>query len=273
MTLHESKHSGYNELSRHGRLHQPSAAPEGLALYRYADLGSADFAEPLARLAEPEPWGEGALRDYLEQTFERLSRSGQIAISADNGFSAFNTGLGTPLQETIYGLFLRNHVQGGPPWQLSGWLPDGDRALLDRFPEPPPQAVYAQAPADYVYDGRRELHVMPKELLATSENLTVLPGPLRSNPYQAGLVLEGAVRRVQARVRRSHRAAVPGWDPATERLQLLLPLALTNPDTVDVALAVVPDGEAAYRGVAVLPLDLAYARARLVGRPAEWLTN
>jgi hypothetical protein len=269
VTLHESKHSGYTDLSRHVRLHQ--AEPPGPALHRYADLGTGDCFGPLARLAEPEPWGDGILRDYVEQTFERLSRSGQIAVSADNAFSAFNTGLATPQQEAIYGLFVRNQVPGAQPWLLSGWLPDGDRALLDRFPEPPSPPVYADSPAEYVYDGRRELVVLPKQLLATPENLAVLPGPLGSNPYQAGLVLEGAVRRVQTKVRRYHRAAVPGWDPATERLQLLLPLALTTPDTVDVALAVVPDGEAAYRGVAVLSLDRAYARARLVGRPQEWL--
>jgi hypothetical protein len=151
-------------------------------------------------------------------------------------------------------------VPGGPRW-----LPETDPAV----PAVPPLATYGESPAEFVYDVRRELVVGPKQLLAVPENLAVLPGPLPTNPYQAGLVLEGAVRRAEARVRRSYRVAVPGWDPAAERVHLLLPLSLTTPETVDVALAVIPEGEG-YRGTAILPLDVAYAQARQIARPVGW---
>jgi hypothetical protein len=253
------------------------------ALYVHADLGAGEddgFAR-LARLAEPERWAGPAearhdetwvLREYVEWTFERLQQQRLVATSPDGGHSVFNTGLATPQQEVVYGLFTPNADPDGAPWQLGGWLPEGDRRLLDHFPELPGFATYTDEPADFVYDWRRELTVVPKQLLESKESLAVLPGPLRSNPYQAGLVLEGAVRRAESRVRRSHRVAVPCWDPAYERVQLLLPLALTTPESVDVALVVSREGEG-YRGNMVLSLDVAYARARLIGRPEEWLTG
>ncbi|HEX6473064.1 MAG TPA: DUF3825 domain-containing protein [Streptosporangiaceae bacterium] len=261
------------------------------ALYKHADLGRLRMeAEPapgdddafdrLARLAEPENWAGPAqarrddtwvLREYVEWTFERLYQQRQIINSADGAHSVFNTGLATAQQETIYGLFTPNRDPDGPPWQLKGWLPESDRELHEYFPALPGFASYADNPADYVYDWRRPLMVSPKHLLDSQENLGSLPDPLRSNPYQASLVMEGAVRRAEARVRRSYRVAVPCWDPARERLQLLLPLSLTAPENVDVALVASQEGDA-YHGHTVLGLDIAYARARQVARPEEWLS-
>jgi hypothetical protein len=261
------------------------------ALHKHADLGPLrtdpdhqvtedDAYDRLARIAEPENWAGPAqsrhddtwvLREYVEWTFERLYQQRQIINSLDGAHSVFNTGLATAQQETIYGLFIPNRDPDGPPWQLQGWLAESDRRLHDHFPALPGFATYTEDPGDFVYDWRRELVVSPKHLLESQENLGSLPDPLRSNPYQASLVMEGAVRRAEARVRRSYRAAVPCWDPARERLQLLLPLSLTNPETVDVALVTSHEGDA-YHGHTVLGLDIAYARARQIARPEEWLS-
>jgi hypothetical protein len=246
-----------------------------------APAGEQDRFAGLAELAEPENWagpgdnerdGLWALREYVERTFERLHQQGQVMTSADGGHSVFNTGLATPQQETIYGLFVPAPDPDGPPWRLAGWLPESDRTLLDHFPELPGFARYTDEPGEFVYDWRRELVVVPRRLMETKASLAVFPEPLRSNPYQAGLVLEGAVRRAEARVRRSHRAAVPCWDPADERVRLLLPLSLTTPETVDVALMVSSEADG-YRGHAILGLDEAYVRARQIARPEEWLTG
>lgn len=272
------------------------------AIYKHADLGrfrddpagpgsgsgstaAEDCFDRLAALAEPESWsspGSGTgtststsdptwvLREYVEWTFERLHGRRQVVTSPDGAHSAFNTGLVTVQQEPIHGVFVPNRNADGPPWQLQGWCTDGDRQLSDHFPEPPPAASYAESPADLVFDWRRQLSVGMKRLLESKENLSALPGPLRSNPYQAGLLLEGAVRRAEARARRDHRAAVPGWDPIAERVDLMLPLSLTTPGTADVALVVSREGDA-YHGRAVLTLDAAYARARQLGPIGSWL--
>jgi hypothetical protein len=261
------------------------------ALYKHADLGRLrtdgdqavvedDAFDRLAQIAEPENWAGPAqarhdetwvLREYVEWTFERLYQQRQVVNSPDGAHSVFNTGLATTQQETVYGLFVPNRDPDGPPWQLKGWLAESDRRLHDHFPALPGFAAYTEDPADFVYDWRRTLMVSPKHLLESQENLGSLPDPFRSNPYQASLVMEGAVRRAEARVRRSYRVAVPCWDPARERLQLLLPLSLTTPENVDVALVTSPEGDS-YHGHTVLGLDLAYARARQIARPEEWLS-
>jgi hypothetical protein len=271
-----------------------SQGPTRRALHEHAGLWTSPEEQErlagLAELAEPENWagpgdngGDGlwVLREYVEWTFERLHQQGQVATSADGGHSVFNTGLATPQQETLYGLFVRNPDPDnpdnpdtdpdGPPWRLGGWLAESDSTLARHFPELPELARYTDEPGELVYDWRRELVVIPRRLLDTKASLAVLPGPLRSNPYQAGLVLEGAVRRAEARVRRSHRAAVPCWDPAHDRVRLLLPLSLTTPESVDMALMVSSEADG-YRGHAILGLDEAYARARQIARPGEWLT-
>ncbi|MGH9005247.1 MAG: DUF3825 domain-containing protein [Acidimicrobiia bacterium] len=271
MTLHESKNAGYPDLGRLQRC-AGDTAPE----HAQTDLGSRaagdDRFERLARLAEPENWAAGlaVLRAYVEWTFERLHRQRRVHTSPDGGHHVFNTGLATPRQEAVYGLFVPSQDPDGPPWQLDAWLPERDPRLHDAFPELPGPATYTDDPADFVYDWRRELSADPRQLLETKDDRAVLPGPLRSNPYQAGLVLESAVHRAAARARRGHRTAVPCWDAEQERVHLLLPLALTTPDGVDVALVVAREG-AAYQGHTILGLAAAYARARQLSRPGEWL--
>lgn len=259
------------------------------ALHKHADIGplrgqggtETDHFDQLAMLAESENWaGRGAtaqdptwtLREYIEWTFERLYQQRKVLNSPEGAYSVFNSGLATRQQEPIYGLFTPNRNPDGPPWQLTGWFPESERGLHEHFAELPAFASYAEDPAELVFDWRCDIAANPKLLLESQENLVALPDPLRENPYQASLVLEGAIRRAEARVRRSYRTAVPCWDPAAERVQLLLPLSLTTPEKVDVALAVSREGDG-YRGHTVLGLDFAYARARQLARPEEWLLD
>lgn len=292
MTLHDSTHSGL------GRLPYPPPEPRQFlgdppaqarpprphrALYEHVELGALridsniteDCFDRLARLAAPESWGAPrrdetwVLREYLEQTFERLHVQRLVMTSSDGSLSVFNTGLATPQHEAIYGLCMPSQNADGAPWQLEGWHPESDARLSGGLPG---FATYTEDPGDYVYDWRCELNVNHRTLLEAKDTLAELPGPLRSNPYLAGLVMEGAIRRAEARVRRNHRAAVPAWDPAAERVRLLLPLALSSAETVDVALVVSREGDA-YRGITLLGLDVARARARQIARPEEWLTS
>lgn len=298
MTLHESQPSPFPDLGRlpfapepRQFLGEPPVSPARpqrpqRALYEHAELGplrvdgttTEDCFDRLARLAEPEKWSAArrdetwVLREYLEQTFERLHVQRRVLASPDGARSVFHTGLATSQQEAIYGLCVPGHNADGAPWQLEGWFTENDPRLSAHFPELPDLAVYTEDPAELVYDWRCPLAANPRALLESKDVLGELPGPLRTNPYLAGLVMEGAVRRAEARARRHYRAAVPAWDPAAERVVLLLPLALSAPETVDVALVVAKEG-GAYRGLSILGLDLAYARARLLSRPEDWIKS
>ncbi len=80
---------------------------------------------------------------------------------------------------------------------------------------------------------------------------------------------DAAVRRCQ----RSYRTAAPVYDPRTDRMKMLLPLALVDDRTADCALVLDRQPSGAYQASSVLALSRAYACARVVSAemPA-WLS-
>jgi hypothetical protein len=75
----------------------------------------------------PETW---------RRPVENLSQN-KVLTSGDGSYSAFNTGLSTPRQDTIYGLFRENQNPGHQQWRLHGWYVESDRVLRDNFPALP----------------------------------------------------------------------------------------------------------------------------------------
>ncbi|WP_156960211.1 DUF3825 domain-containing protein [Amycolatopsis taiwanensis] len=272
---------------------QPS--PSDNALYEYAHMryvrsnanlregtGEPDLFDHLANLAEPENWnGREAttpgsnriLRNYIRWTFERAHQQGKISTSTDGAHSAFNTGLATARQETIYGLFRRNDRTGSQPWVFVDWRLESKRDFMEHFPpsQRPEFVTYTENPADYIYDWRRELVVSVDHILDDQGNLARFPIPLQESPHLARMALTGAVDGAKDRVRRNYKAAVPMWYPAQDTVQLLLPLSLLDAAVVDLALVVSRQGEF-YRGHTVLTTAMAYNNARLLARPdSDWL--
>ncbi|WP_328626428.1 DUF3825 domain-containing protein [Streptomyces sp. NBC_00353] len=266
----------------------------GNALFEYAYMGyvrktladpaaKPDLYDQLAVMAEPEDWDGRSpeavgsiriLRNYIRWTFERASRQEKLSASSSGTYSAFNTGLATPQQETIYGLFRRNSRSDSQQWAFVSWVEASKREFMDHFPPSlrPEFVTYTEDPADYVYDWRRELVVNVDHILnEETGNLERFPEALRNNPYLARMALKGAVDASVDRVRRNYKAAVPSWYPTHDTVQLLLPLSLQSVGVVDLALVVSRQGEF-YRGHTVLTTAMAYTNARLLARPdSDWL--
>jgi hypothetical protein len=98
-----------------------------------------------------------------------------------------------------------------------------------------------------------------------------LPVELVSNRRIALMSIKGAVESLKDKVLRNYKVAIPHW--YEDRVQLLLPLNLTDDTVADLALVVDKDHEGnIYRARTVLTMDLAYNNARLITRPdTEWL--
>jgi hypothetical protein len=87
--------------------------------------------------------------------------------------------------------------------------------------------------------------------------------------YQLQTFLSGAVENAKQRVRRNYKAAIPQYYRG--KIQLLLPLCLTQPDVADLTLVVENHG-AFYLASTCLTLDMAYNNARQLARPdRDWL--
>lgn len=245
---------------------------------RRGGTGAQDYLDRLADLASAENW-DGAdarhpdekriLRNYVNHTFDRAEKQGRVSVSEDGSHSAFNTGLATPQQETIFGLFQRNSVPDRQEWRFHSWRVESERVMLDSFSPLPDFVSYTDDPTDYIFDWRRELKVNVRHIV--EDNIGRFPADLQSQPFLLNNALQGAVALAQKRVRHNYKTAVPFWYSARERVQLLLPLSLRDPAMVDLALVVSKTGEY-YRGDTVLTTAMAYNNARLLARPdGDWL--
>lgn len=254
-------------------------------LMAFADLGSTAWPDPLAILAEKEPWehkhGKSfeslpILRSYIRYTFQRLQEmQGGIRYSQDHKKAGFNTGLVTHHQEDIFALFETNPISGKQAWRLVGFKKASDWDVINSFgSDLPPLANYFDDPSVLLYDRRCELYINVDHVI--DEHIERFPKHLRANPFVARQLMISAEATTKKRVYRNYKTAVPQFfrdrgGPGS--VQLLLPLCLESPAHADLALVVErSDAGNAYRGSSVLTLDMAYNNARLLARPDnEWL--
>ncbi len=267
--------------------------------------------QELADLAEPERWQYvrvpsatplPVLDSYIRHTFARLSEQDKIQTTPT--IACFNTGLLTPSQEQIYGVFnvatrFDTRLPIGPgnkKWFLKGWARAGDRSLTG-FPQLPALPTYWEDPGDLIFNPalqvelnldhiiRDNLNRFPEELggklgrdgVPTDADISDVederdPGPSNEEvrvPLALRNSLEGAMKHSIRLAQRSYRVAVPQFHRG--HVQLLLPLYMRDSDTVDLALTMEKHGSW-YRGATVLYPDWAYRHARLLARPnSEWL--
>ena len=84
--------------------------------------------------------------------------------------------------------------------------------------------------------------------------------------------LDDSVNLAVKRIDWNFKTAIPMYYPSSNKMSLLLPLALLKDDRVDVALVVERTQSGNYLGHTILPLYAAYSNARLVTRPdSDWL--
>jgi hypothetical protein len=285
-------------------------------IFDYAKV--ANWDERLASLkdmAEPERWTYISVPDrsplpvldsYLRYTFIRAFTQGRIAET--DRYSCFNTGLLTPGQEEIYGVFrVSDNYDASRPagsankkWFLTSWARSGDRMLTD-FMALPELPSYWHEPGELIFDpslqvqlnldhiirdnisrfpvelgGNLGLDGVPSDLTPDIEDEAVSPmtDDVEAEvstpiPLATRNALEGAMKHSIRLAKRSYRIAVPQYHRG--KVQLLLPLYLREPSRPDLALTLEKHGNW-YRAATVLYPDWAYRHARLLARPnSEWL--
>ncbi len=277
-------------------------------IFEYAKVADwEDRLGVLADMAERERWSylhvpsrltSPILDSYVTHTFARVFDQ-QKVVEADR-LACFNTGLLTPGQEEIFGVFTvsESYDRTQPisaqnkKWWLKTWARSGDRVLTD-FLELPGLAEYWNDPRELIFDPklpvqlnldhiiRDNLDRFPEELGGRVDKQGV-PTDLSDQAGDEGLdepeaarelqpiplatrnALEGAMKHSVRLAQRSYRIAVPQF--YNGRIQLLLPLYLRDSNRPDLALAVERHG-GWYRAATALYIDWAYRHARLLARP------
>lgn len=239
--------------------------------------------QKLAEKAKPEDWDfhrpefkkPGAsfpiLASYLNYTFVRLRQQDKIRFSPDNTRACINTGLQTPEGKDVFATFYRNASaieKAQPDWTLFGYFDAYSDKMRD-FEPLPDIATYVDDPGELVFDHRYDLEVDYKHIL--SDNKDRLPEVLQTSTTLARNAVEGAIRQLKERLKRNYKLAVPHW--YNERVQLLLPLSITDDTTADVALVAERDTlRKKYMVRTILTMDMAYLDARIICAPdRQWL--
>ncbi|MFV8403457.1 DUF3825 domain-containing protein [Dermabacter hominis] len=243
-----------------------------------------DRYESLAALAEPEDWTlkideDGAdlesdsfrlLRNYVKYTFLRLEDEDKVAFgeSVDGDrLAAFNTGLVTPLQQEIYGLFSFAGPGGVYEWIFIDWVRDSDNRLAGAFSPRPQLAQYWSNPMDLYFDPSLPLILDPQHFV--QDNIDRYPPMFQSNQALAVAATNAAKDAAVARARRNYKTAIPMYHRG--EVELMLPLSLDGSGTAQLALLVRRVGNE-YLGETVLTLSQALNNARLLARPdRDWL--
>lgn len=237
-----------------------------------------EHIETLANLCENEDWeyrytdssqSKPILRNYIFHTYQRIAEEKKVSVSTDENFRCWNTGLITPTQEPIYMLLSRNKIpEIDSYWHFSKWARRGEWDL-NRFPSLPDMAHYFDDPSVLVLDTRKELRMNVEHVVA--DNVDRFPDALKSMPpFGLQNLVSGAKDSAWQRARRNYKTAIPQYYQG--QVQLLVPLALTDPTRADLALVVERYSDF-YRAATCLTLDMAYNNARQLARPdRDWLS-
>jgi len=233
--------------------------------------------EFLANLSEPEDWdykhtpssaSHPILQTYIKYTYKRIAEEKKVAVTKDEKYACWNTGLITPHQEPIYIVFEENKLPDRRSyWHFWKFARRGEWEL-NRFLTLPEMAHYFEDPSCVVYDTRKELRANIEHII--SDNKDRFPADLkRMNTYALQNIVKGAIDSVLERVKRNYKTAIPQYYDSG--VQLLLPLCLTDATKADLALVVERFHEF-YRASTCLTLDMAYNNARQLARPdRDWL--
>ena len=144
----------------------------------------------LAELAERERWTYRSISDssplpvldsYVRYTFLRVHEQDKVAIT--DRLACFNTGLLTPNQEEIFGVFRLNdffNPEHDPSvtnkkWFLTSWARAGDRQLTD-FLELPPLASYWTDPGELIFNPALQVQLNLDHIIR--DNLNRFPAEL-----------------------------------------------------------------------------------------------
>jgi len=191
-------------------------------------------------------------------------------------------------EQDVYAVFKKQDdiCVGKPQWSFVGFGVKGENVnsepYLTFFSPLPRKAKFAMKDEDFalfVYNCDLELHTNINHILEERENRLPkiitdrVPNNITAEERRGKLkdVIKQAVINAEKQIEWSWSAAVPQYCFTRKIIQLLIPLSLDDPKTVDVALAVERENEV-YTGRTILSLDMAYKNARLITRPhSDWL--
>lgn len=249
------------------------------------------------------------LSNYLKYTFYRLTQEKGKILENDH-YAAFNTGLVDRRYEPVYAFFEKT-PNALKKYRLINFCIAGEeregKELIRQFTDKPESAHYFDNVNDMIYDTRASSPECDWNHIIV-ENISRIPIVFLNDncpknfyiqdisdfsfdekkEYYNNLAeaikadnkayrnitfrLKDALDLALKRIKWNFKTAIPQYFPTTNKMSLLLPLAIQDDEIVDLALVVEKTKSGNYLGHTILPLEWAYSNARLVCRPdSDWL--
>lgn len=225
----------------------------------------------------------GILKNYLSFTFEKLWDEREKVHDSDKGkyiymddkVSCFNTGLYDKTWQPIYFYSVKNPIDGYQEWKFNAFYNSytiKSKDIPASVPLDLQRANYFDNPNALIYNIK--LNIIPQwnHILYDEENFLRIPEQIRTNGKDfCQNIITGAIEVVKKRIESNYKTVVPQF--YNNKIQLLAPLYLTNPDKPDLALVLsLSEDGTVYYGHTCLTMEMAYNNARLIARPdSYWL--
>lgn len=252
-----------------------------------------DWYDKLAELADmtiQEPWRfrdagyqtkntqTPILERYIRETFRMQATAYNAATDQweeQNAFhlsgrsACFHTGLFTRSYKPIYACFEPNkRMDSTLVWHFRGF--GDDNSPLLKYAAPLPKNPLAFLPERPGFNPGWIIRVNVRHILEDSDNQQRIPAELRGLKFLP-LLLETATELGRRRAMMEPAIVVP--QAFRGRIQYLLPISLSDPERVDLAMTL-SIMEGYYQGETCLTPQMAYLNARILGRPTvHWLAG
>ncbi len=236
-------------------------------LYKLIDKGNENWGKPYYNNTHP------ILLNYLSYTLSKLEEEEKLVITKDATKCCFNTGLLTPYPyyEPVYALFYRNKNENAKSeWVSAGFCKESTGYLREYCnDELPKRATYFNDPSKLIFDPTKKITVNTHHII--EDNKERLPYPLNEmNAEKIHQTLDWAIKIINKRISTDYKLAVPQYYKG--RIQLLLPLHITEGSEKPELALVVEEHQADYVASTCLTIDMAYNNARLIAKPySHWL--
>ena len=255
----------------------------------------ASFNQKINGLAQqcPENWGaprhtvngnlieNPILHNYIKHVFSKAyedyasisnpEEKKKVLNIKEKKYCVFNTGLYDQYFKSIYAYFVPIARESADlEWFLEGFYTEYSLSTLnvDSFPN---KVNFFKNTSDFVFNFDYQIVPQYDHIFGEKENLERIPEGIRNSQFRIRF-FDSAIDEAKKRIDANYKIAVPQY--FNGKIQLLIPIYLTNMTTPDLALVVTKDDEnKRYLGHTCLTMDMAYNNARLIARPdSEWLT-
>ena len=215
--------------------------------------------------------------NYVKHTFSKLYHDYENAADEDkknfliiepDRYLIFNTGLYDDNWQKVYAYFTQNK-NGDALWYLEAFLTEYTLLSLgiNDFPK---RANYFKDMKDLIFDVNYEIVPQYSHIFGDQNNNLRIPESIR-NSFMKQNIFDGAILNTKKRIDSNYKVAIPQY--YDNKIQLLIPLYLTNPFNPDLALVLTrDDSNKCYLGHTCLIPEWAYNNARLIAKPdSDWL--